>query len=325
MLALVRQGAGPRSSKECQVDRRSYPHVVHHGADQHREVLGIELQQANKRGKVVTQFQPGWYPDHSQRGAVRWWDGRRWTSHTQPSHPGVVSRPVESVLVSRPAEPVVVSRPAEPVVVSRPAEPVVVSRPAEPVVVSRPAEPSSSAYDPAADPDTIWSAIGRPLTGIGAGRYKLTAEFLHFESGSLRTRAEQIRTHNIRDLDMKQSVTQKARSVGTIVVWHARGSGWDRVELEDIPNFREGVSALNEVMLRSRDELRVKEATQLVNHTQNVNHSGLPPFQQAFIAAPASASSPDLNSSIERLVRFHDSGVLSAEEFAAAKQKLLGL
>jgi hypothetical protein len=27
---------------------------------------------------------PGWFPDASVRGQLRWWDGRQWTSDTQP-------------------------------------------------------------------------------------------------------------------------------------------------------------------------------------------------------------------------------------------------
>jgi uncharacterized protein DUF2510 len=39
--------------------------------------------------------QPGWYPDPSGSGAVRWWDGTSWTQHVQaPSAPVAPAQPV---------------------------------------------------------------------------------------------------------------------------------------------------------------------------------------------------------------------------------------
>jgi hypothetical protein len=44
------------------------------------------------------QTPPGWYPDG--RGAVRWWDGNRWTGHVQP-RPPVAVVPVAQPLPKR--------------------------------------------------------------------------------------------------------------------------------------------------------------------------------------------------------------------------------
>src|SRR5690606_34130441 len=35
----------------------------------------------------MSQPAPGWYPDQANPHLVRWWDGYRWTSHTQPVPP----------------------------------------------------------------------------------------------------------------------------------------------------------------------------------------------------------------------------------------------
>ncbi|WP_104137194.1 PH domain-containing protein [Cryobacterium sp. Y62] len=158
----------------------------------------------------------------------------------------------------------------------------------------------------------IWTATGKPLTGIGAGRYRLTSEFLYFEKGLLSLKAEQIHCHEIHDVDARQTLTQKARSVGTITLKAQRVSGAEIVTIEDIPNFREGVSAINEAANRSREALRVRE------QTQNVNYAGARPD-----AAPASGV--DVNVELGKLAAFRDQGVLSEEEFVAGKKKLLGL
>ena len=48
-----------------------------------------------------------------------------------------------------------------------------------------------------------------------------------------------------------------------------------------------------------------------------------PPPQYAPAPAPAPAAAPDLTAQLQQLAQLHTAGVLSDEEFAAAKQKLL--
>lgn len=180
--------------------------------------------------------------------------------------------------------------------------------------------------DPSARADVLWSAVGKPITQIGGGRYTLTPEYLHFESGTLRTNAQQIRTHEIHDVDAKQSMAQKARGLGTITLWADRSSGRERVLLEDIPNFREGVNAINDAAFKAREGLRVRQQTSHVNYQGTSFPPSAPaaPVAAPAQSAPVSAAS-DLNAELERLAGFHQSGVLTDEEFTAAKRKLLGL
>lgn len=173
--------------------------------------------------------------------------------------------------------------------------------------------------EPALEPGVLWAANGKPLKGFGGGRYKLTDEYLFFEVGTISTKAQQILTREIHDVDFSQSLTQKARSLGTITL-HARRTGGDElVVLEDIPNFREGVTLMNEVAHRAREDWRVKQST------SNVNYTGSP--AQAAPAAPAAPASaePDLNTELAKLATFHQQGILDDAEFTAAKKKLLGL
>lgn len=177
----------------------------------------------------------------------------------------------------------------------------------------------SSAEDKlASQPGTIWSAVGKPLSGIGAGKYRLTESILYFEKGTLSTKAQQIHVAEIHDVDASQTMTQKARGIGTIKLHAIRSVGRELVLLEDIPNFREGVAELNRVSHAARVTQQQRAQTQYVNH----NGSYQPAVAPAS-SGPAPAS--DLNAEIARLAQFHQSGVLSDEEFAAAKRKLLGL
>ncbi|GAC69201.1 PH domain-containing protein [Gordonia soli] len=225
----------------------------------------------------------GWHDDGT--GTLRWWDGAQWTQHTHV--PQTVDKARPSTAASQFARNLV------------------------------------QKDDPSTDPGALWSAVGKPVTGIGGGRYKLTEEYLYFERGTLSTRAQQIRTHEIHDVDANQTMTQKARGVGTIVLFSIRSTGArERVELIDVENFREGVSALNRVSHEARERLRTKQ------QTQHVNYSGFHPTPTSPAhSTPSVDAAPkvDLNNELARLVAFKDQGVLDDEEFAAAKRKLLGL
>ena len=170
-------------------------------------------------------------------------------------------------------------------------------------------------HDASGDADTIWSAIGQPLSRIGAGRYKLTAEYLMYEKGALSTKSQQIRTREIFDVDANQSLQQKARGVGTITLLAKRPGGDETVLLEDVPNFRDGVAAINRVADEARESLRVRE------NTQKMVYEGAPPTT----ASAPTPTSVDLNTELAKLAAFHEQGVLSDVEFTSAKAKLLGI
>jgi hypothetical protein len=173
------------------------------------------------------------------------------------------------------------------------------------------------------DPDEVWAATGKPLTGIGAGRYKLTKFYLFFEKGTLRTNAQQVPVAALFDIDVRQSMSQKARGVGDIVVHIQRSTGVEIVTLEDIPNFREGQRALNEVSAAARAHIRTAQ------NTSTVNYQGAPPFvgqgQSAGPVQPEQAVLPQVDyvAQLEKLGQLREAGVLTDEEFQAKKAEIL--
>lgn len=183
-------------------------------------------------------------------------------------------------------------------------------------------------HDASGDPDTIWSAVGKPLTGLGAGRFKLTAEYLHFEKGTLSTKAQQIRTADIYDVDASQTMAQKARGLGTIKLYAQRGAdgGREEVLLEDIPDYRDGVRAINDAAFAAREAHRVRENTQHVNYGGSfAPHPGFVAASQHNPLPAAGQPTVDLNAELAKLGELRAQGVLDDEEFTAAKRKLLGL
>ncbi|TGO05108.1 hypothetical protein SERN_1112 [Serinibacter arcticus] len=184
---------------------------------------------------------------------------------------------------------------------------------------------------PQADaPGTLWSAVGRPLTHFAPGKYRLTEHYLFFEKGALRTNAQQIPVHEIYDVDAKQTVTQKARGVGTITLFVQRSNGREVVKIEDIAEFREGVSELNRVAHERRLVMQTRATTQTINYSgtplgavPGVGGAGVSAPVSEPQQAPAPAAAEDVISQIQRLGSLHEAGVITADEFAAKKAELL--
>lgn len=181
----------------------------------------------------------------------------------------------------------------------------------------------SSSAAPSGDGD-LWSAVGKPLKGFGGGRYRLTPEYLYFEAGVVRTKAEQIRTREIFDVDMSQSLAQKARGLGTITLWVRRANGTDEKKMmEDIPGFREGVALINEVSDNARHVHLQRQNAQTVTYS-GTGAAPIPAAAPATSAAPTHAGN-DAAAQISKLAELHQAGILTDDEFAAAKAKALGL
>ncbi|WP_341935906.1 SHOCT domain-containing protein [Microbacterium sp. LWO14-1.2] len=236
----------------------------------------------------------GWYDDGS--GRQRWWDGSTWTTHYLDEQPAQTT----SGTVANTGGAVASWAKGQ-------------------------AQRLTAKHDLGADEDAVWSAVGKPLTGIGAGRYKLTAEYLIFETGTLSSKGQQIRVREIFDVDSSQTMAQKARGLGTITLRARRPSGDEKVVLQDIPNFREGVVAINRVSDEARHAHHLRENTSRssVEYTGAVH--AMAPTMVPAAAAPASAPGSDLNSELERLAGLRAQGIIDDEEFTAAKRKLLGL
>lgn len=202
------------------------------------------------------------------------------------------------------------------------------------------ATPAASFEDIKVEPGTIWHATGKPLTGVGAGRYRLTDRYLYFEKGALRTKAQQIPIHELYDVDANQSIAQKARGVGTITLHVRRATGIEIVHLEDVPNFREGVQAINDTSRAAREYLENRSRTQTFNH-QGGGYSpgmsngyapagfgghaaGAPGGHAMPASVPTPASSgDDILAQLERLGGLRDAGVLTPDEFEAKKAEML--
>ena len=136
--------------------------------------------------------------------------------------------------------------------------------------------------------------------------------------GMLSTNRQQIRTHEIFDVDGRQTMAQKARGIGTVTLHAKRANGeLELVELVDIPEFRPAVEIINSTAEEARIRLQQRANAQTLRH-EGQQH------QMPVNAAPNSSKN-DINDELLKLAELKSAGVLDDEEFAAAKRKLLGL
>lgn len=233
----------------------------------------------------MTNAQPGWYPvdDHE-----RWWDGQQWSEHTR-AVPQTALAQVDDRLRAGVAK----------------------------------MKSATSRPERQAQPGELWATQGKPLSGIGAGRYVLTERYLFFERGALRTNAQQIPVDEIFDVDATQTMTQKARGVGTITLRVQRPSGIESVRLEDIADFRDGVTALNRASTERREELQRQKNAQTLRHDVGASPM-MGPTSEPSGAVLRASSTDEVLSQLERLAKLLEVGALTQAEFDAKKTDLLG-
>lgn len=166
-------------------------------------------------------------------------------------------------------------------------------------------------------PDTVWSAVGIPITGIGAGRYWMDSRHLYFERGVLSTDAQQVPLHQVMDVDVRQTMTQKARGVFRVIVHVNRGHMMEHVFMDDIREGREAQRVINEAAHHER--LRLQQA----QNTMRYQGTGYPLQPAAADESERPAPNADPIEQLERLGKLRDAGVVTDEEFAAKKAEIL--
>jgi hypothetical protein len=192
------------------------------------------------------------------------------------------------------------------------------------------------------DPNTLWSGSSQGLGGAAMAKasYRVTKDRVWIESGLLGTKSESVPLWSVKDLDVRQSVLQRGKDIGDVVlVLEDASFGIDtgnafsysgmaepgatttgQVVLDNI----EGPYALRELLLPLISEARQKKVME--RQSQYIHHVGVPEAAPAPAAAPAAPAGPpvDLADQLRKLAALRDDGILSEEEFAAQKAKLLG-
>lgn len=199
------------------------------------------------------------------------------------------------------------------------------------------------------DPSTLWSGsstnAASKATGMSKAHYRITKDRIWIDSGLLGTRSESVPLWSVADLDVRQSVLQRGKDLGDVVLRlddptygvdptgafsfsgetevGATTSG--EVVLDDI----EGPFQVRELLLPLISEARRAKLMERQSQYLHVNPAA--GLVTGAVAAPPPAPPPappapavDLPDQLRQLAQLRDEGILTDDEFAAQKAKLLG-
>jgi hypothetical protein len=169
--------------------------------------------------------------------------------------------------------------------------------------------------------ELLWEGEAKSITAAATGgkvvslRYRVTTEFVYVNAGILSSKEEQVPLWAIRDVDVSQSIIQKARGVGDLRIRLEANdyTGKPEFTLENIENPKQLRDLINTHVQKAIDFRR--------NQFQTVNYSGAAPVHSMSTASAAPSDDP-----IEKIVKLGallQAGLLSQDEFDAQKAKLL--
>jgi hypothetical protein len=197
------------------------------------------------------------------------------------------------------------------------------------------------------DPNTLWFGESKnaatSAAGVSKARYRITKDRVWIESGLLGTRTESVPLWAIEDMDVRIAVWQQGKDVGDVVLnledpsygasqdmfnmsGSIEGTTTGQVVLDNIEGPYAVLDLLTPLISEARTKKTIERQSSYVhNMTPGMPYGapyGAPPPQ----AAPAAAPPPQLDmvEQLKKLGELRDAGILTEEEFAAQKAKLLG-
>jgi hypothetical protein len=197
------------------------------------------------------------------------------------------------------------------------------------------------------DPNTLWFGESKnaatSAAGVSKARYRITKDRVWIESGLLGTRTESVPLWAIKDMDVRIAVWQQGKDVGDVVLnledpsyganqdmfnmsGNIEGTTTGQVVLDNIEGPYAVLDILSPLISEARSKKTIeRQSTYVHNMTPGMPYGapyGAPPPQAAPAAAPP--PQPDMVEQLKKLGELRDAGILTEEEFAAQKAKLLG-
>jgi hypothetical protein len=174
---------------------------------------------------------------------------------------------------------------------------------------------------------------------VSKARYRITKDRVWIESGLLGTRTESVPLWSIKDMDVRIAVWQQGKDVGDVVLnledpsyganqdmfnmsGNIEGTTTGQVVLDNIEGPYAVLDILSPLISEARSKKTIERQSTYVHNMTPGMPSGAPPPQAA--PAPAPPAQLDMVEQLKKLGELRDAGILTEEEFAAQKAKLLG-
>lgn len=284
-----------------------------------------------------------WLPDPSGAHELRYWDGGAWTEHV--SDAGTTAQDPLQV----PFPPPLSTAPPPPPMPSADAAAPAAGRSSWKDRLKQVADQGKALADQgkqkiaeqsakrteqwANDPNTLWfgESKGAATSAVGTAkaRYRITRDRVWIESGLLGTKSESVPLWAVKDIDVRQAVWQQGKDIGDVVLtledpaFGTSGSDFGRTYgqavLDNIESPHQVVEILSPLISEARTQKTIERQSQYVQMQ--------PPVAGMYGApVPASTAAPpqvDLAEQLRKLGELRDAGILTEEEFAAQKAKLL--
>ncbi|MGY1815408.1 PH domain-containing protein [Blastococcus sp. SYSU D00820] len=196
------------------------------------------------------------------------------------------------------------------------------------------------------DPNTLWFGESKGgatgAAGVAKARYRITKDRIWIESGLLGTRTESVPLWAVRDMDVRQAVWQRGKDVGDLVLGlddpaygvqqdtfnltgapeHGTTSG--QVVLDNIEGPHRVYDLLSPLVSEARHKKTVERQSQYLHVNPAMGVFGAPAAPPPPAPSGPAEPQPDLADQLRKLAELRDAGILTEEEFAAQKARLLG-
>ena len=194
------------------------------------------------------------------------------------------------------------------------------------------------------DPNTLWfgesKSAATSAVGVSKARYRITKDRVWIESGMLGSRTESVPLWSIKDMDVRIAVWQQGKDVGDVVLnledpsygasqdmfnmsGNIEGTTSGQVVLDNIEGPYAVLDILSPLISEARTKKTIERQSTYV-HQMNPGMPGMPYAPPPAAPPPAPAPQPDMVEQLKKLGELRDAGILTEEEFAAQKAKLLG-